>query len=188
MKQKNTIEYNSFYEMYAGEMYAYGMAFNFGKETVLDAIHDVFLHIIEHENKIDIQNNAKFYLLISLRNRLFSIKRKEIVVHSIDDTDDNNFSIMVNGMEDVIEDDEERNEIITRIETILNELTGKQREVIYLRYMQELSYEEIAELLSISPKAVRKLTYRAISRIKELYGAPFYVFIQMLTMHNLGGV
>lgn len=184
MKESHTVQYNEFYKMYVGEMYAYGMAFDFGKEAVLDAIHDVFLHIIEHENKIDVQDNAKFYLLASLRNRLFSMKRKELPFQSIDDLQESSFSILVNGMEDTVEDDEERNEIIARIEAILNELTDRQREVIYLRYMQELSYEEIAELLNITPKAARKLTYRAISQIKELYGGPLYVFIQLLTVHT----
>lgn len=185
MKEKSIIHYNELYEKYAKEMYAYGMAFSFGKETVLDAIHDVFLHIIEHGSNIDMQYNVKFYLLVSLRNRLFTMKRKELCVQSIDDTGDSNFSILVSGMEDVVEDDEERNEIISRIEMILNNLTDRQREAIYLRYMQELSYEEIAELLKISPKAARKLTYRAISQMKELYGVPFCVFIQMLSMHVL---
>lgn len=187
MKEYPVINYNELYKMYAEDMYAYGMAFKIDKDTVLDAIHDVFLHIIERESSVNVQSNAKFYLLVSLRNRLFSIKRKELPILSMDDTDNNNFTITLNGMEDVIEDGEERNEIISRIENILNELTGKQREVIYLRYMQELSYEQIAELLNISPKAVRKLTYRALSRIKELYGGPLSLFIQLLSMYILRG-
>lgn len=183
MNERNTILYHELYKMYAGEMYAYGMAFNIGKEIVLDAIHDVFLRIIERENEIVMQENPKFYLLISLRNQLFSIKRREISFESIDDTKNTYFSIVVNGLEDVVEEEEERDELISQIETILNELTNRQREVIYLRYMQNLSYEEIAELLHITPKAARKLTYRAIDRIKELYGAPFYIFIQLLSIH-----
>lgn len=169
--------------MYSGNMYAYGMAFNINKETVLDAIHDVFLHIIEREKEIDTESNVKFYLLISLRNRLFSIKRKEMSTQSIDDVENSNFTLMVNKLEDIVEDEEERNELTLRIEEILNELTSRQREVIYLRYMQNFSYEEIAEMFQISPKAVRKLNYRALSRIKELYGIPITVFLQIISLH-----
>lgn len=178
MSERNSISYHELYNMYAGEMYAYGMAFNVGKEVVLDAIHDVFLHIIERENEVVSQANPKFYLLVSLRNRLFAMKRKEIIFESIDDAENSPFSILVSGPEDV--EEEERNELISQIEAILNELTSRQREVIYLRYMQNLSYEEIAQLFQITPKAVRKLTYRALDRIKELYGGPIYVFIGML--------
>lgn len=177
MRDNYTIEYHKLYEMYAGEMFAYGMGFSIGKETVLDAIHDVFLHIIEHKSNIDIQANAKFYLLISLRNRLFSIKRKEIPVHSLDDMENSYFSLTVKNLENSVEDEDERNELISQIEGILNELTNRQREVIYLRYMQNLSYEEVARILNITPKAARKLTYRALTRIKELYGVPGVILL-----------
>lgn len=169
--------YHKLYKMYADEMYSYGMAFNIGKETVLDAIHDVFLHIIEHEKNVDLQANAKFYLLISLRNRLFSIKRNEMLVQNIGNVENYDFSLIVNRIGDIVEDDEDKDELISYIQSILYKLTSRQREVIYLRYMQNLSYEDIAELLHITPKAARKLNYRAIARIKEIYGVPLLVLL-----------
>ncbi len=168
--------------MYVNDMFAYGMAFGIEKETVVDAIHDVFLHIIERNNPIDAQSNAKFYLLCSLKNRLFSIKRNEITFESLDDTGSYEFSIVVSGLENSVEDEEERNELTAQIEAMLKELTGKQREVIYLKYMQKLSYEEIAEILHITPKAVRKLNYRALDRIRERYGTTFAFFVLLSSM------
>jgi DNA-directed RNA polymerase specialized sigma24 family protein len=38
--------------------------------------------------------------------------------------------------------------------------------VLYLRYFEELSYEQIAELLDLSIKGVYKLNYRAIDALK----------------------
>lgn len=169
--------------MYMREMFAYGMAFGVDKETVLDAIHDVFLHIIERENEIKEHANAKFYLLCSLKNRLFSIKRKEVAFENIDDADDYNFSIAVSGLQDVIEEEEERIRLTSQIENMLAELTGRQREVIYLRYTQSLSYEEIANLLQITPKAVRKLNYRALERMKERYGDTVIIFMALISTH-----
>lgn len=182
MKDDYTVPYHKLYEMYASEMYSYGMSFNINKETVLDAIHDVFLHIIEKKSNIDLNANAKFYLLISLRNRLFSIKRKEISVQSIDDTENLNFSLIISKLGDIIEDENDKEDLISEIEGILNELTNRQREVIYLRYMQSLSYEEIAEILHITPKATRKLNYRALAQIKERYGDKMLILI-LLVFH-----
>ncbi len=181
MEIESKVQYHKLYEMYMREMFAYGMAFGIDKETILDAIHDVFLHIIEQENEINEQSNAKFYLLCSLKNRLFSIKRKEISFENIEEADDYNFSIAVSGLEDVIEEEEERIRLTAQIEDMLSELTSRQREVVYLRYMQGLSYEEIASLLQITPKAVRKLNYRALERIKERYGDTFILFIVLLS-------
>ena len=166
MKRENKIQYQNLYEKHLPEMYAYGMAFGIDKETVLDAIHDVFLHIIERETEIENQPCPKFYLLNSLKNRLFSIKRKEIFLENIDDAQYHDFAIVVSGLEDLIEE-EERNSLISQIEAMLKELTSRQREIIYLRYMQNLSYEQIAALLQITLKAARKLTYRALERIRH---------------------
>lgn len=166
MAIQKEITYDHWYEAYADEMFSYGMAFGIGKETVLDAIHDVFLHLYEKGNKADTITNVKFYLLSSLKNRIISLKRKEIPFENIDDSSEYEFLIKVDGLE-LIEDKEERDLYTGQIEYLLSLLTSKQREVIYLHFMQELSYEEIAQMLDITTKSVRKLTYRAIERMQE---------------------
>lgn len=183
MKLECKTKYNDLYETYVNEMFAYGMAFGIDKETVLDAIHDVFLQVIEREESINIHSNAKFYFLSSLKNRLFSIKRKEIACESIDQTNEYDFAITVSGLETMIEEEEEREKLTSQIEAMLNELTSKQREVIYLRYMQNLAYEEISELLHITPKAVRKLNYRALARMKESHGLLFILFMTSISLN-----
>lgn len=171
MRGEEKLNFDKLYEAYVDDMFAYGIAFGVEKETVLDAIHDVFLHIYERQHEVSIQGNIKFYLLCCLKNRLISILRKTVNFENIEEveTETHNFSIKVSGLELI--EEEERNQLTSRIEEILNELTDRQREVIYLRFMQELSYEEIANLLHITPKAARKLTYRALDRIREHYGS-----------------
>ena len=58
------------------------------------------------------------------------------------------------------------NKIEKQIELYLNLLTGRQREAVYLRFIEEMEYEEIAIILEMSAPAVRKLVCRAIARIR----------------------
>lgn len=164
MKQLKA-EYDKWYETYVDEMFSYGMAFGMDKETILDAIHDVFLSLYEKEDQLEVKN-VKFYLICSLKNRILTLKRHEVSYLDIVEGDNYEFMIQVDGPE-LIEEDNERKEYAEQIEYLLGLLTSKQREVIYLRFMQELSYEEIGEILRISTKSVRKLTYRAIERMQE---------------------
>lgn len=164
MKQKE-IEYDKWYENYVNEMFSYGMAFGIEKEAVLDAIHDVFLHLYERGDNLAV-TNVKFYLLSSLKNRILSLKRKEMSFLHLEDNEEHEFFIKVDGFE-LIEDEELRKDCTQRVEKLLELLTNKQREVIYLRFMQELEYEEIAQILQITTKGARKLTYRAIGRMQE---------------------
>lgn len=50
----------------------------------------------------------------------------------------------------------------------INNLEEKYREVIYMKFVEEKSYEEIAEILSTSNDNVRKRLSRAIKMLKDL--------------------
>ena len=43
--------------------------------------------------------------------------------------------------------------------------------------MQELSYQEVAEILHITPKSVRKIIYRALERMQGGVAPLWLVFI-----------
>ena len=44
--------------------------------------------------------------------------------------------------------------------------------------MQNLSYEDVAKILNITPKSTRKLIYRAIQKMQE--GLPIYFVLLIL--------
>lgn len=164
-KQSN---YKVLYEKYIDQMYSYGRALGVDEDTLYDLIHDVFLHFFDHQNEISEGEHEKNYLLRCLKNRFISQKRKEVGCEELIETEDYFFQISVSGL-DRIEEEEERKELTEQIENMLQCLTGRQREAIYLRYMQELEYDEIAVLLGLTTKGSRKLIYRAINRIRENY-------------------
>ena len=56
---------------------------------------------------------------------------------------------------------------------MLNSLTDRQREIIYLRYVQGYDYPQIAELLQISVHGCRKLVSKAILSLREKFGIFF---------------
>jgi len=54
------------------------------------------------------------------------------------------------------------------LKRILNELPAKHREIFHLREVEELSYQEIADILSLTLAEVKISLFRTRSRIKEL--------------------
>ena len=140
-------EIDKWYENYIDELFAYGIAFGVEKDFVLDAIHDLFLHLFESADKIEILGSPKSYLFSALKNKIITSLRKQANWLSLDE-------------EDIRNSEKE-------IEKLLNLLTNKQREVIYLRFIKALSIQEISEILNITPKSVRKMIYRAIERMQQ---------------------
>lgn len=149
------------------------MSFGFERDIVLDAIHDVFLHIFEHKKNLCEQDYHKFYLFRCLKNRLISLDRKQINFDNINNlNDDYKFSVQITDLDLIIEE-EEKKELIDKVNEMLRYLTDRQREAIYLYFSQELDYEEVAALLNMTTKGARKLIYRAIERIRERHGSAF---------------
>jgi len=171
--------FSHLYNTYINELYSYGKALGMGNEDLEDAIHDVFLHIIDRQKQSQLNiDNIKFYLFRCLKNRMISDRRKSKNLENVENIDDYSFSIKVTSLDALIEE-EEKTQLSKRIENILLCLTNRQREAIYLRYMQELSYEEISVLLEITEKGSRKLMSRAIEKIRDEQ-IPLLLFLSFL--------
>ena len=91
-----------------------------------------------------------------------------------------NFTIKTTIMEDIIQK-EDREEIQRTIDKFLSILSPLQKEALYLRYIQELDYPDIASLLNRSEDSIRQLVFQAIHKIrKENKILPMIVFINLL--------
>lgn len=157
------------YEQYAKELFAYGKAICCDRDIVLDAMQDVFLHLCE-KNEIENTNNIKSFLFVSLKNRLISIMRHES--HGQELTSD--FLLYVDTS-DVLDNEEEQKHYEKQVNELLSLLTNRQREAIYLYYIQNLSNKEVAQILNITPKSTRNIIYSAVKKMRERY--PFYLIL-----------
>ena len=167
MKSDKCSRYKWLYETYENDLYSYGMAFGIGKEELEDCVQDVFLYLYEHDCRLWESDNIKAYLLKCLKNRILIEKRRNILLEEFtEDKVEDEFTIEVNGFE-LIMDEKEQMEKIQRLQEMLNALTPRQREAIYLRYTQGLSYEEVGRVMGIQPTAAQKLVYRAIEEMRN---------------------
>jgi RNA polymerase sigma factor (sigma-70 family) len=68
-------------------------------------------------------------------------------------------------------------ETLDKLRKAIQNLTSGQKEVIYLRFEEGLSYQEISRIMEISVESVRKQVFRAISSLRSiLVSTAFYTF------------
>ena len=151
------------YDRYSNELMAYGMGWGIERETLKDAIQDVFCKLYFNRKSFEEAGNLKFYLIRSLKNRILDIQKSRVDTVDIANFD---FCITPTVLDHLIAD-EERIAIERQIQSYLNILTDRQREAVYLRFIEEMEYEHIAEILDMTAPAVRKLVHRAIARIRN---------------------
>jgi RNA polymerase sigma factor (sigma-70 family) len=174
----NTESIASIYNRYVDDLHTYALYLGFEKGIIMDAIHDVFCKFAADERRLQDVSNLKFYLFKSLKNRLYDLykMRKEHIELSAIDLQETPFNIQVTIEERLI-GQEEQQQIKNQLAEMLKSLTERQREIVYLRYVQEYDYEQISELLNISVHGCRKLLSKAMQNLREKYGTLIFLFL-----------
>lgn len=167
------------YSLYVDDLYTYASYMGFDEETIMDAIHDVFCKLAAAESFLNPVVNLKFYLFAALKNRLLDMRRTrmpQVSLSSMDVSAEASFNINVTVVDDLTAP-EEQNRIRNLIGEMLDTLTDRQREIVYLRYVQEYDYPQIARLLGISINGCRKLLSKAIQSLRAQYGEQNLLFL-----------
>lgn len=153
------------YNYYVNDLLAYGISLGFDEAMSRDAVHDLFYKLYVDRSKLRHVKNPSSYLFTSFRNRLFNIYNRKSKTSSIED-EDLPFSTKVTILDTMI-GKEEAEKLKEAVSKLLSELTPRQREAIYLRYMQEMEYGEIAELMEMDSNSARRLVHRGIKALRK---------------------
>lgn len=168
------------YNLYVNDLFTYGCYLGFDREIVKDAVHDVFVKLTTNKGQLSQISHIKFYLFKSLKNRLIDLhkyQKDQITLEKVDPSVDMPFNIHID-VESLLIEKEDQTRVKNTIVEMLASLTDRQREIVYLRYIQEYDYNQIAELLHISVHGCRKLVSAAIFSLREKFG----ILITFLTI------
>ena len=157
--------FSAIYNIYVNDLLSYGISLGIEEQTCRDAIHDIFYKLFVEKSKLKDVRNFSAYLFRSYRNHLLNTieKRSKILDFNIEDLP---FTTEITIL-DLMVSEEETAKLKKRVEHLLNELSPRQREAIYLRYMQQMDYEEIAALLNMNSNSARRLVSRAMESLRE---------------------
>lgn len=167
------------YRRYAETLFRYGIQFTTDEDLVQDAIHDVFVKIHHDRKSLKAEVNIKFYLFTCLKNRLYNLLKRELFFDKIDSEED---EYLDPEAEESVTDALSRSEMQNTVRTVLRLLTDRQREIIYYRYIEELSIEEIAALTDMNYQSVQNSIQRSLKRIRE--SLPIIIFLIIFCKKN----
>lgn len=159
-------------------LYLYARNLGYDKQLAIDAIHDVFCKIFTSNKQLRDISNIKSYLFKALRNRLLDMSKSHHDFVDIDTVtaNDMHFALEVT-IEDKLINAEEQTKLEKRINRMLSILTDRERELIYLRFMQGCEYEEIAENLQITLPACYNFMSKVMNKLRKQDPAAFVLFM-----------
>lgn len=180
-KEGDRDAYAHIYQRYFKNLYEYGFRINDDKYLVQDCIHDLFVKLWNNKSTLGNVKSIKPYLLVSLRSTIYNKTKQEDKITSVDIEDDRRFE-MTFLAETTFAEKENTSEQSKKLLEALNRLTPRQKEIIYLKYFEELEYEEIANIMNISVKAAYKLSARAIEAFRLLLNISRSTLVILLTL------
>ena len=166
LKAGNIHSLQELYNLHIGGLYAYGMVLCQDTDRVKDSIHDLFLNIWNNRQGFSIPASGKAYLMVSLRRKIFDrgSKRDQLTV-SLDDS----------GMDQELDSDaeeqwiqsEEESESRLKLGKAMAQLSDRQKEIIHMKYFQQMEYEEIARIMDLNYQSARNLVNRALLVLRK---------------------
>jgi RNA polymerase sigma factor (sigma-70 family) len=158
--------YAGWYTAYFKKLFNYGRKFTIDTELIEDAIQELFLDIWQRREKLLSIESPNSYIIASFRYILFK-KIKQSGKQNAEPLFDSHAMLIV---QDSTLNEHEHQELYRQLRNALDTLTPRQREAIYLRFYEKLSYEEVASVLNISVKATYKIMARALESLKDKMG------------------
>lgn len=148
-------------------LFRYGKKFNADDDLLKDTIHDLFIDLIQNRKTLGPTDNVKFYLMRSFRRRLvLNIKKNR------NDRNENLHEFIpeiIYSAEEQLIKMESRSEQHSRMRQCLSELNPRQREILYYRFECGFSYDQICEIMSIKYDSARKLMFRSIESLRQMF-------------------
>ena len=160
----NKRAYSFMYEKYARVLYNYGYKITQNRQLTEDCLQDLFLTILETRERLGRTDSIKFYLMRSLRRDI--VRKLTSEQRFNNELDDLGFSIEFQ-YEPTWLDSQISQEQSTLLLQELNSLPARQKEALFLKYFDNLSYEEIAGVMGIEQTSVYKIVYKAIASLQK---------------------
>ncbi|WP_167017904.1 RNA polymerase sigma factor [Chitinophaga sp. Cy-1792] len=173
---------HSFQQVYRAHftmLYEYGMRFTGDEAMIRECIQQLFVKLWTNKATLTEMKRIKPYLLFSLRaiiyNKFRDEKRRRI--NELEESYD--FELEFSPEAAYIQR-ETNDRKLAALKAAMERLTPRQKEIIYLRYFQELDYKEIASIMDVTVKGAYKLTARSLEALRDLLDISLVAVICLL--------
>jgi RNA polymerase sigma-70 factor (ECF subfamily) len=129
-----------------------------------DLTQEVFIRAYKAYDRLRPGSNQRAWLYQIARNCVYSASKRNSRHPAADLTDEQPPGDHARGRD--IEDSILHRETAASISEVISHLPPQQHNALVMRYLQELDYETIAEVLACSPESARANVYQALRRLR----------------------
>ncbi len=169
VKKRDEKAFIKAYDLYVNDIYRF-VYFKVGSKTEAeDLTSTVFLktwNYIQNKN-IDKAKSFKALIYKIARNLIIDYYRSNNETNNINIDDEEVHEELIDENQDILKN-AEINSDFEKVKKSLSKLKEEYREIIIMRFLDELSFTEIAQIIGKSKGNVRVITHRATEALKKL--------------------
>jgi len=161
-KQALSLIFNRFYD----SLYGYGYRIIPEDDRIKDAIQEVFFQLWKYRKNLADVRSVRAYLLMSLRHQLFNdraVQQRRDKMNMEYASEEFDIHINYEKWLEILELEKRQK---SKLKEAVKELSPRQREVIYLKYYEGLSTEELSKIMDVRTQSVYNLLVHAIKGLR----------------------
>ena len=166
LTQGNSLAFSSLYNRYANPLFNYGMHICYNRDLVKDCIQELFAWLWKKKYELSAVDSVKYYLFKSFRNIL--IKAINQSKKFTDEAGEHLFLAQELSKEEELIALDRENYHKEKITKALGRISKRQREILILRFFNEMSYTEISSMMGISTASAHNLLSKALQAMKVI--------------------
>jgi RNA polymerase sigma factor (sigma-70 family) len=174
----DVVAFDSLMSTHYRGLFQYGAKFSSDFNFIKDTIQDLFLYLWENRTRLAQDVSVKAYLMASLRRRMHRYKNSDFLDVSIL-TESRLFDFEL-SVETAFIEQETTLHLSQQLKDGIALLPKRQKEIIYLRFYQNLDREQIAEVLNITPQTVSNILQMAFKNMRKNWMDRLWVLLFLL--------
>lgn len=164
LKSGDSDAFSFFYDQYVNRIYRFVFIKVSNKQVAEDLTQEIFMKVWQHlVDKKDIQNFQAFIFKVA-RNSIIDhyrrAYRQELPLEYVDESQHEVIDEKIEHLDKLLDSE--------NLLKLLKELKPEYQEVLLLRYVEDLSIDDIAGILQKDKNNVRVLIHRALAKLKTL--------------------
>jgi RNA polymerase sigma factor (sigma-70 family) len=145
-----------FYDQHADWLLRYGLSVFYERAIVKDAVQELFLIVWNSRHTLSPPKSVKFYLMASLRRLILKNVRTDLRLCD-----------PVEDVEDIVTADMTE-ETRRAVQKAVRSLPARQQELIFMKFYQKMSYEQIEEVTGLKYQILRNTIHRAMKSLRSM--------------------
>lgn len=177
LKKGDMASFDAIYNKYCHKLHGFVLRYLKQEEDAEEIVQEVFIKIWEARGKIDVYTSFESFLFTIAYNSTISLLRKRI-----SETKSREYLKCLQQIDtaDTIIDEIQFKELNQKVQSLLQQLTPRQKEIYLLSREEGLTHKEIAQKLNISENTVKNHLVTTLKYLKSRIDSSLAVNILFL--------